>query len=142
MCFFRKYVSEESKLLEQTIIKEESGESGTNTDEKDTEASGRKSPKSQSDRGDSQGGTYVCKFCNKGWSAPALLKRHMRVHTGEKPFFCTKCDLRFSLKSNLLKHFRRYHSEASAEIVNLIKANKNAKMGIDNQVRTGTIAES
>jgi len=51
---------------------------------------------------------YTCDTCNKTFSEHAKLKRHLLVHSGERPFKCPfdGCGKRFSLAFNLTTHMR------------------------------------
>lgn len=58
---------------------------------------------------------HYCRFCNRGFNIKAMLQVHERSHTGEKPFPCPFCDMRFSDKSNRRRHIRRRHSDSTAK---------------------------
>ncbi|NXX74777.1 ZN740 protein, partial [Urocolius indicus] len=52
---------------------------------------------------------FVCKHCCGAFRSSYHLKRHVLIHTGEKPFECDVCDMRFIQKYHLERH-KRVHS--------------------------------
>eukprot|EP00053_Salpingoeca_punica_P019911 m.204563 g.204563 ORF g.204563 m.204563 type:complete len:584 (-) comp17747_c0_seq1:492-2243(-) len=50
-----------------------------------------------------------CPVCERYFSRSSL-KRHSRVHTGERPFACTECDKAFRDSGNLARHIRTAHT--------------------------------
>ncbi|XP_039592100.1 zinc finger protein 40 [Polypterus senegalus] len=49
-------------------------------------------------------GKYVCEYCKRACAKPSVLLKHIRSHTGERPYPCITCGFSFKTKSNLYKH--------------------------------------
>lgn len=56
---------------------------------------------------------YVCGLysCGRMFKRMEHLKRHMRIHTMERPFACTACDKKFARKDNLNQHLRTHQRD-------------------------------
>ena len=47
---------------------------------------------------------HVCQYCSKVLETKYKLERHVRTHTGERPFHCLQCPAKFNQKSSLKTH--------------------------------------
>jgi len=65
--------------------------------------------RSRAVRDDSVTPRCVCQLCGAELAGSANLKRHMRIHTGERPFQCIHCARSFSISSNLKRHVITIH---------------------------------
>nr|QKW94158.1 Gephyrin.FingR-GFP-CCR5TC [Cloning vector pAAV-EF1A-DIO-Gephyrin.FingR-GFP-CCR5TC]QKW94159.1 Gephyrin.FingR-GFP-CCR5TC [Cloning vector pAAV-EF1A-Gephyrin.FingR-GFP-CCR5TC] len=50
------------------------------------------------------GSRFQCRICMRNFSDRSNLSRHIRTHTGEKPFACDICGRKFAISSNLNSH--------------------------------------
>ncbi|BES87446.1 Hypothetical protein NTJ_00252 [Nesidiocoris tenuis] len=54
---------------------------------------------------------YVCTVCDYRCVEGSSLASHMRTHTGEKPYFCTRCDFRSRSSSQIKFHMMAHQGE-------------------------------
>lgn len=48
--------------------------------------------------------TFLCRFCDKCFSSSDLLKNHVQLHGGKKPFHCLDCGKTFGRRGHLITH--------------------------------------
>ncbi|XP_063810686.1 transcription factor HIVEP3 isoform X2 [Pseudophryne corroboree] len=68
-------------------------------------------------------GKYICQYCSRPCAKPSVLQKHIRSHTGERPYPCIPCGFSFKTKSNLYKH-RKSHAHR-------IKAGLASEIGVE-----------
>lgn len=64
-----------------------------------------------------------CYVCDKEFE-PRILERHMRSHTGERPYLCDQCPFRCSQIGNLNKHRALVHRKLSDKAVERVLKHK------------------
>ena len=55
----------------------------------------------------------MCVFCIRRFWSVEDLRRHIRSHSGERPFSCPHCSRRFTLKHSMLRHLKKHSSSAT-----------------------------
>lgn len=109
---------------DQKKTKSHDNSHGKSTTEKTTEVRYEKKNKTSEDN---ETGLRVklkkCYVCDKEFE-PRILERHMRSHTGERPYLCDQCPFRCSQIGNLNKHRALVHWKLSDKAVERVLQHK------------------
>lgn len=66
---------------------------------------------------------FRCDYCDQCFKQLNSLKLHIRIHTGERPFACSKCMKCFVSRSQLANHTKR-GSDCDVNIAAIITTDK------------------
>lgn len=56
---------------------------------------------------------YVCQYCKAIFAQSIELTRHVRTHTGDRPYVCRECGKGYNQASRLSVHLQTSHSEST-----------------------------
>lgn len=87
-------------------IVEDTGPIDSNDDKTDTNSSTTKQTKTKRIRTKRR---YICNFCDKEFLGGNDLRKHIRIHTDERPFECQHCGQRFRQGGCLKNHIASQH---------------------------------
>lgn len=86
---------------------------------------------------------YACQYCKAVFAQSIELTRHVRTHTGDKPYVCRECGKGHSQASGLTVHLQTFHSKnththtTAGKWVSLARA---LRSNVRVSVRCGTFA--
>ncbi|KAI8820221.1 uncharacterized protein EV422DRAFT_597228 [Fimicolochytrium jonesii] len=99
-----------------------------------------RSPTPRKTRPSSPHRPHICRECKKGFTTSGHVARHMRIHTGVKPYPCLlpDCQARFSRQDNMMQHYRTHLlklQKSTASTTGFVVELKNLKSLADKGVK-------
>ncbi|KAF2896733.1 hypothetical protein ILUMI_09440 [Ignelater luminosus] len=82
---------------------------------------------------------FICELCKKAVKTIHSLRRHMKIHTGEKPHKCKLCDKSFVEPGNLTKHLqthKKIHRGERSFVCPECNKSFSQKVNLESHIRT------
>ncbi|WVQ62243.1 uncharacterized protein L199_000382 [Kwoniella botswanensis] len=73
------------------------------------------------------GGDHKCPLCSATFTRPQHVGRHLRAHTGDRPYECKECPLRFARSDLLSRHVNKAHKPPDENAPQDKKPNKKGR---------------